>query len=131
MKLFSLSIVVLFIFLSLSSCKKIEGPGGSSSIVGKIHAEIYDGAGNLLTEYDIEKEDVFIIYGAESTTFDDDVETSYDGTFKFDFLEEGSYQIFVYEKDPNIPSGKVVKILTTEITTKNSIVDLGTIIIRK
>ena len=86
---------------------------------------------NLLTEYDIEKEDVFIIYGAESTTFDDDVETSYDGTFKFDFLEEGSYQIFVYEKDPNIPSGKVVKILTTEITTKNSIVDLGTIIIRK
>jgi len=131
MKLFSLSIVGLFTLLSLNSCKKIEGPGGSSSIVGKIHAEIYDGAGNLLTEYDIEKEDVFIIYGAESTTFDDDVETSYDGTFKFDFLEEGSYQIFVYEKDPNIPSGKVVKILTTEITTKNSIVDLGTIIIRK
>ncbi len=131
MKLFSLSIVGLFFLLSLNSCKKIEGPGGSSSIVGKIHAEIYDGAGNLLTEYDIEKEDVFIIYGAESTTFDDDVETSYDGTFKFDFLEEGSYQIFVYEKDPNIPSGKVVKILTTEITTKNSIVDLGTIIIRK
>ncbi|MDB4324362.1 MAG: hypothetical protein ACKVJC_03240 [Flavobacteriales bacterium] len=131
MKLFSLSIVGLFLLLSLNSCKKIEGPGGSSSIVGKIHAEIYDGAGNLLTEYDIEKEDVFIIYGAESTTFDDDVETSYDGTFKFDFLEEGSYQIFVYEKDPNIPSGKVVKILTTEITTKNSIVDLGTIIIRK
>tara|TARA_B110000503_G_scaffold122731_1_gene187643 strand:+ start:1330 stop:1725 length:396 start_codon:yes stop_codon:yes gene_type:complete len=131
MKFFSLSIAGLFLLLSLNSCKKIEGPGGSSSIVGKIHAEIYDGAGNLLTEYDIEKEDVFIIYGAESTTFDDDVETSYDGTFKFDFLEEGSYQIFVYEKDPNIPSGKVVKILTTEITAKNSIVDLGTIIIRK
>ena len=131
MKFFSLSVVSIILFFSLGSCKKIEGPGGSSSIIGVIHAEIYDGAGNLLTEYDIEKEDVFIIYGSESTTFDDDVETSYDGSFKFDFLEEGSYQVFVYEKDPNIPSGKVVKILSTEITEKESIIDLGTIVIRK
>ncbi|HIP32806.1 MAG TPA: hypothetical protein EYG86_08600 [Crocinitomicaceae bacterium] len=123
-----LSLTLLFAF---SSCKKIEGPGGSSIITGKIHAEIHDGAGNLLAEYDIAKEDVYIIYGNESSAFDDKVKTSYDGTFKFDYLEKGNYQVFVYEKDPTIPSGKVVKILDVEITDKKSTIDLGTITINK
>ncbi len=123
-----LSFSLIFVF---SSCKKTEGPGGSSTISGKIHAEIHDGAGNLLADYDIAKEDVYIIYGNESSTFDDKVKTSYDGTFKFDYLEKGSYQVFVYEKDPTIPAGKVVKIIDAEITDKKSTVDLGIITINK
>ncbi len=131
MKKLSLFTLLTIIFITISSCKKIEGPGGSSSIIGVIHAEVYDAAGNLLYDYDVPKEDVFIIYGNEETTYDDKMKTSFDGSFKFDYLEKGNYQIFVYEKDNNVPGGKVVKLVKVEITKKKSTVDLGTITIRK
>ncbi len=126
-------LILLFtmIFLIFSSCKKIEGPGGSSTIKGVIHAEVYDAGGNLLYDYDVAKEDVFIIYGDEESTYDDKMKTSFDGSFKFEFLEKGNYQVFVHEKDNNVPGGKVVKLLNVEITKKKSTVDLGTIIIKK
>ncbi len=128
--LFSIISVVLIAF-TFSACKKVEGPGGSSSITGKIHTEVYDGAGNLLTEYDTPKEDVYLIYGSDNTMYDDDVETSHDGTFRFDFLEVGSYQIFVYEDCNACPSGNNVIIVDVEIPEKKSTIDIGTITIRK
>tara|TARA_R110002072_G_scaffold303134_1_gene495200 strand:- start:27538 stop:27933 length:396 start_codon:yes stop_codon:yes gene_type:complete len=131
MKIFFISILSLVLSLGFSSCKKIEGTGGSSSIVGKIRAEVYDGAGNLLTAYDIAKEDVYIIYGGESTIFDDRFRTSYDGSFKFEFLEKGDYQIFVYSKDITLPSGKSVIIIDANISKNKSTIDLGTIVINK
>lgn len=117
----------------LVACKKVEGPGGSSSIVGKIHAKVYDGANNLINEYDIMEYDVYIIYGddPDDTFYDDDVETSYDGSFRFDYLEKGTYTIFVYEKCTTCPSGKNVIFKTTEIVDKKSEIDLGVIDIRK
>jgi len=127
-----ISILVISAFaFSFSACKKVEGPGGSSSITGKIHAMVYDGAGNLLTQYDAEKEDVFIVYGGENTMYDDDIKTSYDGSFRFDYLEPGTYQVFVYEKCTNCPSGKQVVLMEVEITENKSTIDLGTIEIRK
>lgn len=118
------------LFLTVS-CKKVEGPGGSSSIIGKVHAEVYDGANNLINQYDIPKEDVYLIYGEDGTFYDDDVETSFDGTFRFDYLERGNYQLFVYSKCPTCPSGKEVVLVDVEITDKKSTVDVGTITIRK
>ncbi len=131
MKKLSFFLVLSLLFLSIASCKKVEGPGGSSTITGKIHGEVYDAAGNLLYDYDVPKEDVFIIYGNDGTAYDDKVKTSYDGSFKFEYLETGNYQIFVYEKDNNVPGGKVVKLIKTEISKKKSTVDLGTITIKK
>lgn len=129
-----------YLFLGLVSsvffvmgCKKVEGPGGSSSITGKIHAKIYDGANNLINEYDIMEYDVYLIYGddPDDTFYDDDVETSYDGTFRFDYLERGKYTVFVYEKCPTCPSGKSVIFKATEIVDKKSEIDLGIIDVRK
>lgn len=131
MKLFFSFLIGALLLFNLSSCAKVEGPGGSSSIIGKIHALVYDGAGNLLTEYDAPKEDVYIIYGSGETVYDDDVETSYDGRFRFDYLEKGNYQVFVYEKCTTCPSGKEAIILDVEISEKNSVVDLGTINIKQ
>lgn len=128
MRFFILTSTVVFL---LVSCKKVEGPGGSSSIIGKVHAEVYDGANNLINEYDIAKEDVYLIYGEDGTFYDDDVETSYDGTFRFDYLENGNYQLFVYSKCPTCPSGKEAILVDVEIASKKSTVDVGTITIRK
>lgn len=126
-------ITALILVFTITSCKKVEGPGGQASITGKIHALVHDGAGNLINEYDIEKYDVYLIYGndAEETYFDDDIETSYDGTFRFEYLEKGNYQLFVYSKCVTCPSGKEVLIQDVEITDKKGTVDVGTINIEK
>ncbi len=127
MKTLKFFLFFLAVPLFLGGCKKVEGPGGSSSIIGKVYIIDKDAAGNIITEYDAQKFDVYIIYGTDGVSFDDDVETSYDGSFKFDYLEEGTYQLFVYEKCNTCPGGKKALITNVEITDKKSTVDVGTI----
>jgi hypothetical protein len=59
------------------------------------------------------------------------VKTSYDGSFVFQYLQKGTYTIFVYEDDATQPSGKNVIKQTFEITEKGQVKDLGTINTRK
>lgn len=122
----------LMIALTLAGCAKVEGEGGSSAIIGKINVKFLDGAENVLAEYEGTDEDVFIIYGEGNTTHNDKVETSYDGSFRFDYLERGKYQIFVYQENNTGPSGdKDVRIFDVEIVDKKSTIDLGTIDIKE
>ena len=131
MKLIFGVFVGFLLMLTISGCAKVEGEGGSSSIIGKINVKFLDGADNVLAEYDGTDEDVFIIYGTGSTTHNDKVETSYDGTFRFDYLEVGTYQIFVYQENKTGPNGdKDVLIFEVEITDKKSTKDMGTIDIK-
>lgn len=117
---------VLFL---LQSCSKVEGPGGSSTITGKIHVEVYDVAGNLINEYDAHDEDVYLIYGEDGTIYDDDAKTSYDGSFRFSYLQKGKYQLFVYQDCNSCPSGKEAVLVDVEVTDKKTTTDVGTIII--
>lgn len=119
------------ILVVTSSCKKNAGPGGSSSISGVVHVSRHDGAGNLLTEYDGHEEDVYIIYGEGTTTHDDRVKTSYDGTFRFDYLEKGKYHVFAYTDSVDSPSGKGIMLSTIEIIEKKSNTVMDTIFIEK
>jgi uncharacterized protein (UPF0333 family) len=128
-----LSFVAVLLFLGIAlfpSCKKVEGEGGSSSIIGKIIANKYNSGGTLISTYDAQKQDVFIIYGEGSTVQDDKVETSYDGNFKFEFLEKGKYTIYTYEKCSTCPSGDQAVIRTIEISKAKETVNVGTIEIR-
>lgn len=131
MKLTSILFLTIVLFFCSYSCKKNEGPGGSSSITGVVHVYEYDGAGNLLTEYDGHEEDVYIIYGESTTTHDDRVKTSYDGTFKFDYLEKGTYHIFAYTDSVASASGKGIILSTVEITEKKESFMMDTIFIEK
>ena len=74
-------------------------------------------------------QDVYIIYGNDpaDTYFDDDIETSYDGSFEFEFLEPGNYRVFVYEDCNTCFSGKKETIYPITITDKKEVVDMGTI----
>lgn len=134
MKLFKrslqFSLVVAGALFFLQSCSKVEGPGGSSSIVGKIHINVYDIAGNLINDYDAPDEDVFLIYGEDGTFYDDDVKTSYDGSFEFDYLQKGKYTLFVYQKCNSCASGKEPVFVDVEITDSKTTIDVGTINIR-
>lgn len=131
-----ISIIVLcFIGFTLNSCKKVEGEGGSSTIKGKVVIKNYNAGGSILEgTYAAADEEVYIIYGDGNTYFNDRIRTSYDGTFEFKYLQNGTYTIFVYEEvlpEPTNASKKQEVIVTAEITKKKTIVDVGEIIIKK
>jgi hypothetical protein len=93
-----LKICVLFLFI-VSSCKKEAGVGGTSSITGKVYARYYNKNFSVLADSAYAPDvDVYIIYGDE-TTFAERQRTTYDGHFKFKYLEKGNYRIYAYSKD--------------------------------
>lgn len=114
----------------LSSCSKDEGLGGTSTIIGKVYVKDYSSAGNLLAEYYGEEERVYIIYG-EGTLYDDEFRTSYDGSYKFQYLNKGIYQIFCYSRCDTCESGQEVVIKKVEITSNNSTLEIEDIVINK
>ncbi len=75
-------------------------------------------------------EDVFIIYGDADEIHDDNTETSFDGTFKFSNLRQGTYKIYVYSKDESLPEPLIPVMASIEIG-KNDDGDIGTITIEK
>ncbi|MDC1403407.1 hypothetical protein N8328_03285 [Crocinitomicaceae bacterium] len=116
----------LFSTFLISSCKKVEGEGGSSSISGKIIANKKNSAGVTIATYPATDHDVFIIYGA-GAVHDDKTETSYDGSFTFRYLEKGDYTIYTYEDCNTCASGDNVKIIATSISKAKEEVNIGTI----
>lgn len=131
MKAFFYLLLISCSTVLISACKKVEGPGGSSAITGVLSAELYNTAGTKIGEYPKANEDVYIIYGEGNTIYSDKVTSSYDGSFKFDYLEKGKYSIYVYEDCETCPDGKQVKLISSEITKNKSTVDLGTIAMKK
>lgn len=116
---------VLAVGFSFQSCKKVEGPGGSSTIKGKVFATKQSN-GNT---YFLANEDVYIIYGGSDSFYDDRVKTSYDGSFEFNFLRKGTYQVFVYSdcNGADCPSGEEHKLVSVNISKNKSTEDIGTI----
>ncbi|MEO0312536.1 MAG: hypothetical protein RIQ89_2193 [Bacteroidota bacterium] len=95
-----ISLTLFLSIISMTACKKEEGPGGTASIKGKVFLQEYNSSfTNITTEYYAPDVDVFIIYGNEDNIFDDRTRTSYDGSFQFKNLQKGDYRVFAYSKD--------------------------------
>ena len=87
------------ILLISSSCRKGPGLGGKAMVSGKLKVQHYDGTWtSLISEYYAPGEDVYIVYG-NNQTFNDKVETHYDGTYEFNYLLPGHYEVYAYSKD--------------------------------
>ena len=123
-------LLIIGLVLLFSSCTKEEGVGGTSTISGKVYAKEYSSAGNLLAEYYAQEERVYIIYG-DGTTYDNDFRTSYDGSYKFQYLNKGTYKVFCYSNCDTCASGSIAVIKEVEITSNNSTIELEDIVIRK
>ena len=96
---YRLTLVAFILISHLTACLKEPGTGGTSTITGKIYAYDYDSEmNNLRTQYYAPDEDVFIIYG-EDSIYSDRTKTSYDGSYRFEYLRPGSYTIFAYSKN--------------------------------
>lgn len=129
----------LFLFLlifSFSFCSKVEGPGGTITIKGKVIERDHVGLTSIF-EYPAVDQDVYIIYGNQNSFYDDDVKTSYDGSFEFRYLQKGDYQIFVYsevdpaDQTPDDPSSIKEVLEVVSVTENNEVYDMGTIYIDK
>lgn len=126
--------IFIFLLAIISfSCEKPEGPGGNSSIRGKVMINSYDNHFRVLQGiYPAVDEDVYIIYG-NGNTVSDDVVTSPDGFFEFQFLSKGDYKVFVYSDDTssNSPSGEISIEKSITLSGNNDDYDAGEISIYK
>jgi hypothetical protein len=127
--------IIFFSIFVIVSCRKVEGPGGTSRIKGKLKVENFNSQGTVLEgTYAGADFDVYIMYGDKDSTADDNVKSSVDGSFEFNFLENGKYTIYIYEDLLPAVAGASTKkavVYSTEITKRKSEIDLGEIIIKK
>lgn len=125
--------VILLVLLSIEGCSKAPGLGGKATIKGKITGRFYsDTQLTMLTGLSaLGDENVYLIYGNDHTFYDDDISTSYDGSFEFNYLRPGKYIVFMYENCYPCAALQQEKLFEVEITEKKQVVDLGEIILNK
>lgn len=86
--------------LFLYGCEKDAGEGGTSFIRGKVIVYKYDNAFLAAEDtFAAVDEDVYIIYGGDKNVYDDDFQTSFDGSYEFKYLQNGNYRLFAYSTD--------------------------------
>jgi hypothetical protein len=139
MNKYSLLATAFLIIMTAASCKKEAGQGGTSTIHGKIYVKHISGAPPIDTSYYGSGTKAYVIYGEDHESYDDDYDSSWDGSYKFEYLQNGKYKIFVYSIDttgysqgfiyanrPKVPIFQEV-----EITDKNQTVEVPDIVIFK
>lgn len=121
-------VLLVFVGLGLVSCNKEEGQGGDSTIRGKILQRVFDEDYKILqSSLPLGNEDVFIVYGSD-VSVSDKVETNYDGTFEFKYLQKGSYKIFYYSQDSTgVATAKVAVVKEVQLGD-GSTTELGDLI---
>ncbi|MGB0916367.1 MAG: hypothetical protein ACPGU4_02155 [Flavobacteriales bacterium] len=124
-------VALIGLLITFSSCEKPEGEGGTSTISGKVFAEDYNGSGVLQGEFYLADEDVFIIYGEDDNYYDDSYKTSFDGSFRFQYLRPGVYTVFVYSDCVACPSGTEAMSQTVEIGGNNEDIILDEFTVRR
>jgi hypothetical protein len=127
MSKFKIILSVFLLTILIYSCRKVEGPGGSVTIKGIVIERNH--VGNAVFEYPAADQDVYLIYGNENSFYDDDIKTSFDGSFEFRYLQKGDYQLFVYEEDNAEPSGTSEILIPINASESNQIITLDTIYI--
>jgi hypothetical protein len=129
-KINSLAVIVIVLLLS---CKKEPGEGGFASIEGKVFLKNYDAFFSILSsQYYQPGETVYIIYG-DQTEVGNTVKTSYDGSFKFNYLRKGKYKVYVIGEDSSITNRSNPKIEMVEVTIsgKKDKKNIGDLVILK
>ena len=126
-KIFYLAVIVL----GFVACEKEEGRGGTSTITGTVLVQEYNLDFTIMRdEYPAQDVDVYVIYGNDEV-YGDRFQTGYDGKYEFNYLQEGSYKIYVLSKDKtNLLTDELIPVFEdVEITGKDQAVEVPDIII--
>lgn len=111
----------------LSACNKGPGEGGTGTVQGFVKLVHHPDNDYTLTADTIPaaKTDVFIVYGDEAY-FGDDVETSPNGMYRFEYLLPGEYTVYSYS---TLPSGEKVAVSETITLERGAVCQVPTIYI--
>ncbi len=112
--------LLLFVFV-LNSCSHEEGYGGLASIEGKVYGKDYNSNGNLVNQGYIGGFKVYISKHDDPNYFDS-MDSAYDGSFRFDNLYKGTYDLWVYGDCDYCGWDQVYVKKTIEITSKKEVV---------
>ena len=115
-----LAISILFIFVS---CKKEEGFGGLAIISGKVYAYDYNSSGILLAEGYAGDIDVYI-KAKDSSAELKRIRTTYDGSYIFEQLRKGDYEVWVYTDCAKCPNGIEPVIQSVTLSDKKAKIEL-------
>lgn len=136
-KLLLLTLSIGALSLGILSCNKEPGQGGRAIIKGRIfenlHTTIYPW-GIIDDSIPATNKKVYLLHGLEDSTYDDDFNTSYDGSFEFKYLTKGDYQIFVYTKQVKEDSSGIenaVHKINLNISERKQVINVGDIYIDK
>ncbi len=124
-------LLVIIVIIFIISCSKEPGPGGTSSITGKVYLRDFNASlTTLIGQYYAQEQRVYLIYG-DNEVYSDDMRTHYDGTYRFENLKKGTYTVYAYSRDSTFqaPSGYIPVKKTVEITKNNQHIVLDDIII--
>ena len=149
-----LNFIIIALLITMFSCKKEAGEGGSSLIQGKVIERKMSPSFSLCYgQYNAADKKVFIVYG-DGTSPGNDVTSAPDGHFEFPYLRKGKYKVYVYGNDsartvghidhwdstfaipspvynplPDPSAPKKAEMKEIEITKNHQILDVGTIVI--
>lgn len=106
-------VILILLSLFIVGCEQPEGVGGVASIDGTVTVNVYDKQHKVLQEsYPASDKDVFIIYGNDEYDFTE-TKTNFDGKFRFDYLAEGDYTIYVLSEQANTLSDSTIEVNIT------------------
>ena len=106
------------LLLLLASCEKEAGPGGKSTLYGRVKVNDYNSAFTVLQEtYYGPGIWVYLIYGNDRN-YSERVQTGPDGLYEFKYLRKGSYRLYALSKDSTLTTNAMVPvILEAEVTS--------------
>lgn len=110
-------VLLLFVSFAITSCSHDEGYGGLASISGKVYGKDFNSNGFLVSQDYIGGVKVYISKHGETNYFDS-VDSAYDGSFKFNYLHKGTYDIWVFGDCDYCTWDQVFELKTIEITDK-------------
>ena len=116
---------LLALALIMPSCNKGPGEGGTGTVQGYVKLVHHPDDDFTLTPDTMvaAKTDVFIIYGDEAY-FGNDVETSADGLYQFEYLLPGHYTVFAYS---TLTTGEKVAVSETVNLERGAVVNVPTL----
>jgi hypothetical protein len=110
-RLFKVLLAFTGMILFLASCEKEPGPGGNSTIYGKVLVRDYNATFTYLEEtYYGPGIWVYLVYG-DDRDYGQRIETNYAGTYEFKYLYPGTYHIYVYSKDSTLQTNAMVPVI--------------------
>ncbi len=121
---------LIALLTGFAACKKDPGTGGLATIQGKVYAYDYNTYGELVDSGYIADEKVYISYG-DHTTVDNDLNTSYNGAYMFEWLQKGDYTVFVLSKCDTCPLGTTHIAQKVTIDSRKQVVTLPDFVINK